>query len=316
MEPSVLGNTDRPGSWGSGITEDEDKLTLFKLSLLHPDDLRQINEQHPERIAAVRDAFSKLDTAGKRGVDVVAEYLRRLWAAGKPQILAEIHRKGLTLAGVEIRFVFGIPAVWGEDAASRMKEAINKSHVLQLPGRLPASVSFIAEPEAAAIAVLPRAVQSGRLKVRLLSRRALPSSSFPRTCSITDLVARGSPSPPFPPKQNRETVVICDCGGGTVVSKLSRLGASLRSGRRKRMGLCSMLLTEAFAGCHFIRDYLDRTSQGSGVCSWRRTDPGRQVHEKRSRSADQEPHPGLRRQREPRSCRPGLRNRNHLGSSV
>ena len=112
-----------------------------------------------------------------------------------PKSLTRFTTKRLALAGVEIRFVFGIPAVWGEDAASRIKEAINKSHVLQLPGRLPASVSFIAEPEAAAIAVLPRAVQSGRLKVRLLSRRALPRFSFPRTCSIADLVARGSPPP-------------------------------------------------------------------------------------------------------------------------
>ncbi len=167
MEPSALGNTDRLGSWGSGITEDEDKLTLFKLSLPHPDDLRKIDHQHPERLAVVRNAFSKLDALGKSGVDIVAEYLRRLWAAKKNKVFEEIHRRGLTLAGIEIRFVFGIPAVWREDAYSRMKDAVNKSNVLQLPGRLPASVSFIAEPEAAAIAALPRAVQSGRLKVRI-----------------------------------------------------------------------------------------------------------------------------------------------------
>lgn len=160
-----MGNTGRQDSWGSGIAAGEDKFTLFKLSLLHPDALRQGDQQHPERLATVRHAFAKLEAAGRGGVDVVSDYLRRLWAAAGNQIHAEMRVRELEPADIDIRFVFGIPAVWGEDAVSRMKEAINNSCLLQLPGRLPASLSFIAEPEAAAIAVLPQMARGGGLKV-------------------------------------------------------------------------------------------------------------------------------------------------------
>jgi hypothetical protein len=178
LQPSVLGVT---GSWGHGVAANEDKFTLFKLTLLHPDDLRQSYRETPEHLAAVQDALYKIDAANKLGIDVVKEYLSRLWAAAKPILLGKLAEEGLDFGDVDVRFVFGIPAVWDDQARSRMKKAIESSGLLASPGRPPAPFAFLPEPEAAAIALLPRLAANHDL-------------------------------------QHGQTVLICDCGGGTVVS--------------------------------------------------------------------------------------------------
>ncbi|KAK3305068.1 uncharacterized protein B0T15DRAFT_188117 [Chaetomium strumarium] len=176
LVPSALGVN---GNWGNDIAAGEDKFTLFKLQLLHADDLLQSYRQTPEQLAFVRDALGKIEIASKTGVDVVAEYLRRLWASAADSLSRILRRKGLSLSDVDVRFVFGIPAVWRVGTRSRMEEAIQHSGLLELGDRPPAPLDFIAEPEAAAIATFPRLAPSYNL-------------------------------------QDGQTIVICDCGGGTV----------------------------------------------------------------------------------------------------
>ncbi|KAL2016811.1 hypothetical protein VTK56DRAFT_2980 [Thermocarpiscus australiensis] len=163
----------------NGIAAGEDKFTLFKLKLLHGDDIFQSYHQTPEQLAAVRDALGRIDIAGRTGINVVAEYLRRLWAYAGVSLSCILTSNGLGLSDVDVRFVFGIPAVWGEDTALRMKKAIEDSGLLELRDRPPAPLDFIAEPKAAAIATIPRLAPSYGL-------------------------------------QDGQSVVICDCGGGTV----------------------------------------------------------------------------------------------------
>ncbi|KAK3305900.1 uncharacterized protein B0T15DRAFT_213985 [Chaetomium strumarium] len=177
LVPSALGVN---GNWGNDIAAGEDKFTLFKLKLLHTDDLLQSYRQTPEQLTFVRDALGKIERAGKTDIDVVAEYLRRLWAFAADSLSVILRRKGLiSLSDLEARFVFGIPAVWGVDTRSRMEQAIQHSGLFKLGDRPPAPLDFIAEPEAAAIAMFPRLAVSYNL-------------------------------------QDGQTVVICDCGGGTV----------------------------------------------------------------------------------------------------
>ncbi|GAB1312419.1 hypothetical protein MFIFM68171_02629 [Madurella fahalii] len=172
MEPSELGAS---GSWGSGIHAHEKKFDLFKLSLLHCDDLPR-DDRHPERLTMIMQALDKIHGAGFRGVDIGA--------------LPRGGRRAIDVC--DLHFVFGIPAVWNEVATLRMRQAIDSSGILTSVGR-PVTMDFVVEPEAAAIAIIPQLCQSDSLMIG-------------------------------------HTIVICDCGGGTVdvisykVTSLSPIG--------------------------------------------------------------------------------------------
>jgi hypothetical protein len=66
---------------------------------------------------------------------------------------------------MDVRFVFGVPAVWNEETILRMDQAVVHSGVPSF-ARKPASVDYIPEPEAAAIAVIPDLSQTNSLSVR------------------------------------------------------------------------------------------------------------------------------------------------------
>ncbi|KAK4149244.1 hypothetical protein C8A00DRAFT_38165 [Chaetomidium leptoderma] len=168
------------GSWGTGISPGEETLSLLKLALLHPDNLQYDHRQYPDRVKAVVDILDKIREAGKTGVMAVAQYISCLWNEAQPHLARLLQYHHLGPGDVDVRFVFGIPAVWDEPTIMRMKEAIRQSRVCIVNGQpLPASTTFIPEPEAAAIAVIPDMAQRHGLEVG-------------------------------------QTVMICDCGGGTV----------------------------------------------------------------------------------------------------
>jgi hypothetical protein len=166
LELSTLGTSGRPGSWGTGIAADEDKLTLLKLALLHYDNLLRDHQQYPARPATAREAISQLSAAGKTSIEAVAQYLACLWADAQPHLSLLLQQQRLGPEDVHVRFVFGIPAVWDDSTVMRMKEAITQSRICAIDGiPLPASMSFIAEPEAAAIAMIPGLAQRVGLQV-------------------------------------------------------------------------------------------------------------------------------------------------------
>jgi hypothetical protein len=89
------------------------------------------------------------------GVEVVAEYIRRFWADARRDLTRKLASMGLSPDTMNVHFAFSVPAVWQEDAVVRMREAVEASGV-RLTSGAPADIDFVLEPEAAAIAVLPR----------------------------------------------------------------------------------------------------------------------------------------------------------------
>jgi hypothetical protein len=154
LEPSELGVSNRLESYGNGIDATEEKLSLLKLSLLHPDDLPR-NPNHLDRVEDIQGVLTKIHAKNITGVQALAEYVRRLWADGCSDLTQSLARQGLNAKNMNVRFVVGVPAVWQDDTVIRMRQAVEGSGVLFTNGKL-ATADFVPEPELAAMALLPR----------------------------------------------------------------------------------------------------------------------------------------------------------------
>ncbi|KAK3294349.1 uncharacterized protein B0H64DRAFT_475826 [Chaetomium fimeti] len=159
MQPSTLSaikRDDGPGSWGTGIAARTPTLRLFKLALLHTDDLVLENEL-PDSIAFVNQSISEIRHASWTGTEAVTTYLKRLWADADRRIKDELQEKNVAVAEEDMCFLFTNPAVWSDETVSRMKKAIEASNVVRADARC----GFMDEPKAAALAVIPQ-LQSHR----------------------------------------------------------------------------------------------------------------------------------------------------------
>ena len=171
LQATVLGS---PGAgagggpaWGDEVTADDvARLSLLKLALLHPDAIQSANPEYPGRTATVRAEIDKIWAAGKTGPGATAEYIGRLLPDIFAQVQGKIGAFGLRFADLSVRFVFGIPAVWGNDAIARLRDAVEDSDILRLLDGRPAPMDFMTEPEAAAIALVPAIASTHALQVR------------------------------------------------------------------------------------------------------------------------------------------------------
>jgi hypothetical protein len=170
----------------------------------------------------VRDILDKIRAATcfNRGIDAVAEYIRRLWICiGNALDYSLLPLCGPTPDSIDVRFAFGIPAVWQMDAIDRMKKAIEDSGILCLGGGRLASLDFVLEPEAAAVALLPRLLE-------LQDGGTFMDSIW----HVGEKVAK---------IQVGHVIVICDCGGGTVVGPVQIGWRLLRTLRIRLAGFPS-----------------------------------------------------------------------------
>lgn len=192
LQATVLGS---PGggagggpAWGDEVTADDvARLSLLKLALLHPDAIQSANPEHPGRTATVRAEIDKIWATGKTGPGAIAEYIGRLLPDMVAQIQDYIGAFGLRLADLNVRFVFGIPAVWGNDAIARLRDAVEDSGILRLLDGRPAPMDFITEPEAAAMALVPGIARSHALQVRcppIMSMSPMPARADRTSCRL------------------------------------------------------------------------------------------------------------------------------------
>jgi hypothetical protein len=185
LQPTVLGRIQQNDNWGTGVESTDDRLTLLKFALL--DDELQGDPQHPEHIRAVRQELYKIGAAGYDGVTVLAEYMRRMWLSAGDQIESDIAAR---FRGQPVKltagFVFGIPAVWGERTTERMEQAITMSGIANHA----TFVDLMLEPEAAALAVLPRVAKQASLEVGCLP--SLPNHPPPNPISPATPTNRGN----------------------------------------------------------------------------------------------------------------------------
>ncbi|KAI0201632.1 hypothetical protein F4808DRAFT_469316 [Astrocystis sublimbata] len=136
-------------SWGFKIPAGANIIQWFKLLLLDKSDL----QSHLVSSSHLQDAEKSLAKLEKTAVELVGEYLKELWG----HILEQIHNaKGQALInGMPFHVVLTVPAIWGDCARDRMRQAAAIAGILAPRVAGKTLLSFVSEPEAAAIATMP-----------------------------------------------------------------------------------------------------------------------------------------------------------------
>ncbi|KAH7251823.1 hypothetical protein BKA59DRAFT_525165 [Fusarium tricinctum] len=139
---------DKNPSWGFTTPQDDCVLRWFKLLLIDEKDL-------PEKVresSQVKAARALLHKYNKTPIQVFADYLINVWAHSYPQIAAA---EGDHFARVyPLHFVVTLPAIWPHYVRKRMTEAMQLAGLLESSAVGSTKISFISEPEAAALTSL------------------------------------------------------------------------------------------------------------------------------------------------------------------
>lgn len=162
-------------SWGYLVPSDGDPVRWFKLLLVQEEDLDP-TLRSSEFILKARQFMRN---EGKTAVDMISDYLRALWGHTL-QTIAKARGEAV-LDALRFHIVLTVPAIWKGYARRDMKQAAQNAGMLddRLAGET--RLSFVPEPEAAALSTLS---EPGRK------------------------ISKG------------DVFLVCDAGGGTVVSYL------------------------------------------------------------------------------------------------
>ncbi|KAK7415518.1 hypothetical protein QQX98_005872 [Neonectria punicea] len=160
-------------TWGFGIPLDKDGLQWFKLFLLEEKDV-------PEDVSTssqLHEARQLMFEANKSTIDTISSFLLSLWRHSIDNIK---HSHGAEWFNkCKLHVVITMPAVWPHYAQQQMKRAAEMSGILSHRSCGKTTLSFVSEPEAAALATM-----------KDFSRRSIAEAG--------------------------DTIVVCDAGGGTV----------------------------------------------------------------------------------------------------
>ncbi|KAI0553202.1 hypothetical protein F4679DRAFT_600159 [Xylaria curta] len=135
--------------WGFKIPAGAKTVEWFKLLLLNDADL----QEHMKDSSHLHDARHSLLKLGKTPAQLIGEYLKVLW----DHVLEQISRaKGKDLInGMLFHIVLTVPAIWADYARDRMREAAGIAGIFKSRDAGKTTLSFVSEPEAAAIATMP-----------------------------------------------------------------------------------------------------------------------------------------------------------------
>ncbi|KAF3051884.1 hypothetical protein E8E11_011099 [Didymella keratinophila] len=159
-------------TWGYGVG-DQEAVEWFKLLLLDDSDMDYKQKTSPQ----ILKAKAMLQKANKTAVEAVTDFLRLLWAHAVANIEKQAGEEFVN--GLSFKVVCTVPAIWRNDAISKMREAAKVAGILETRLAGETTLSFVSEPEAAAIA------------------------------TFEDLKR-------YPNIRVGDTFVVCDAGGGTV----------------------------------------------------------------------------------------------------
>jgi molecular chaperone DnaK (HSP70) len=162
--------------WGYEVPVDADPVRWFKLLLLKEEDV-EADVKSSEPLLRAR---KMLKENGKSAVDLIADYLRQLWQHVVQSI--ETSRGEIIVRALRFHIVITVPAIWKGYARQGMQDAAKQAGLLDRRSAGLTTLSFVPEPEAAALATLSE-----------------PGRKF----------------------QQNDVFVVCDAGGGTVVSRLT-----------------------------------------------------------------------------------------------
>ncbi|KAF4448126.1 hypothetical protein F53441_8442 [Fusarium austroafricanum] len=170
-------STKYPASIYNGSGYNGKWLEWFKLSLPYKDDL-----PHDIRVSKKLDIFTKeREAQDMSAADVTSKFLAVIWKHAHEKICARVKNID-RFAQCHIVITVTVPAIWPADARKRLYQAIQSANILGPNVRL--ARKFVTEAEAAGIALMSA------------------TSVYPGNLEGSGL-------------QDGETVIICDCGGGT-----------------------------------------------------------------------------------------------------
>ncbi|KAK5107132.1 hypothetical protein LTR62_001690 [Meristemomyces frigidus] len=135
-------------SWGYDVPIDVEPLSWFKLLLIDNDRL----PLEFQKSGQIRRARELLKATGKTLVQVIADYLRLLWQHTIEELIRD--RGDAAVNGSPFKVWITVPAIWNSKAQSKMLEAARMAGILDKRTAGKTEVEFVAEPEAAALAVL------------------------------------------------------------------------------------------------------------------------------------------------------------------
>ncbi|KXH62515.1 hypothetical protein CNYM01_01726 [Colletotrichum nymphaeae SA-01] len=162
-------------SWGYAIPRDgkQEPLKWFKLLLVDERDLPE-NVRDSSQIATARRLAK---SANKEPVEIISGYLQNLWNHAIECIVSTVGDAMVKMC--QFHIVITLPAIWPDYAKARMRRAAEEAGLLESRPAGETSLSFISEPEAAALATM-----------KDLSK--------------------------MPTAEVGDHIVVCDAGGGTV----------------------------------------------------------------------------------------------------
>ncbi|KEZ45567.1 hypothetical protein SAPIO_CDS1903 [Scedosporium apiospermum] len=146
--PTELFYEDGKTMWGFEVPRDGDPVRWFKLLLLKSED---IPSDLVESEFLIR-ARKMLRENGKTAVDLIADYLRCIWAHAMASI--EKARGKSVVDAYQFRVVITVPAIWKGYARQGMKDAARQAGILDYRAGGETELVFAPEPEAAALATL------------------------------------------------------------------------------------------------------------------------------------------------------------------
>ncbi|POR38244.1 Uncharacterized protein TPAR_01548 [Tolypocladium paradoxum] len=163
----------KPPLWGYDIPPNEIPLKWVKLLLLDDEDL----PEHVRNSNHVETAKTRLKQSNKHPVEAIGDYMREFWKHGYKDIERSVGKSRVDASKFEL--VVTLPAIWPSYARMRLRKAIELAGLLDARPAGETNLSFISEPEAAALA------------------------------TMQDFVDRAA-------FEKNDHFVVCDAGGGTV----------------------------------------------------------------------------------------------------
>lgn len=146
--------------WGYEATS-EYSLRWLKLLLLEEKDM----PPHLKHSKYIRRAKRLLEEEKKHVTEVIADYLRELW---KHTLVAIKKTFGERLVALStFKLVVTLPAIWQPYAQMRMEQAIVMAGLLKKRAAGESTLSFLPEPEAAALACFAKMSNRPDIKVRI-----------------------------------------------------------------------------------------------------------------------------------------------------
>lgn len=135
-------------TWGVSATLEDSPIRWFKLLLIDEEDLPG-EVRNSEQVKTCRKQLRDLN---KTPVEIISFYLQNLWNHCLDLITRDIGKALVNVSRFHI--ILTLPAIWPQYARNRMQQAAKMAGLIQQRLGGETRLSFVSEPEAAALATL------------------------------------------------------------------------------------------------------------------------------------------------------------------